>query len=67
MFKILIKVGYAEMTAIITEDQLKEIFRLLETSKNYKLESLCRIDNGTSGEEIIELLNQEVQDKFYQD
>jgi len=71
MFEILITKdnfnGECEgMKSIITEDQLKEIIRLLETSKIYKLESLIRIDNGIFGEELLEILKDEVRDNFIQ-
>ena len=69
MFEILITKdnfnGECEgMKSIITEDQLKEIIRLLETSKIYRLESLVRIDNGMIGEEVLELLKSEPREGF---
>jgi len=69
MFEILITKdnfnGECEgMKSIITEDQLKEIFRLLESSKIYKLEYLKRIDNGMIGEEVLELLKSEPREGF---
>lgn len=69
MFEILITKDnfngeHEGMKSIITEDQLKEVFRLLETSKIYKLESLVRIDNGMIGEEILEMLKSETMEGF---
>lgn len=52
------------MKSIITEEQLKEIFRLLETSTTYRLEYLERIDNGTIGEDILEALKSEPREGF---
>ncbi len=66
MYKIIINSEDIKYEAVISETELKEIFRLLETSKIYKLEHLHRIDNGASGEDIIELLKTEIRDNFIQ-
>jgi len=64
MFEILISGEYTQMKSIIKESQLQEIFRLLETSKLYRLESLVRIDDGVFAEEVLEILKDEVRDNF---
>jgi hypothetical protein len=61
MFEILITGADMEMKSIITEEQLKEIIRLLETSQHYRLEHLHRIDNGVAGEELLDILKREVK------
>ena len=66
MFEILISGEYTQMKSIIKESQLQEIFRLLETSKLYRLESLVRIDDGVFAEEVLEILKDEVKDNFIQ-
>ena len=61
MFEILLSTYGFEMKSIITEDQLKEIIRLLESSKAYRLEYLHRIDNGCAGDEILDILKRETK------
>jgi len=62
MFKILISGGDGiDMQSIITDEQLKEVMRLLEASKIYRLEDLHRVDNAVCGEEILEILKQELR------
>lgn len=60
MFEILITAGDYEMKSIITEDQLKEVFRLLEQNNLYRLDYLHRIDNGVAGEELIYILKKDI-------
>ena len=66
MFRIIICGVDIKYETIISETDLREIFRLLETSKIYRLESLVRIYNGVLGEELLEILKDEVRDNFIQ-
>lgn len=61
MYRIIISAVDSKYEAIITESQLKEITLLLENSKVYRLEQLQRIEGGTTGEEIIDLLKTDVK------
>jgi len=66
MFRIIICGVDIKYETIISETDLREIFRLLETSKLYRLESLVRIDDGVFAEEVLEILKDEVRDNFIQ-
>jgi len=66
MFRIIICGVDIKYETIISETDLREIFRLLETSKLYRLESLVSIDDGVFAEEVLEILKDEVKDNFIQ-
>lgn len=63
MYRIIISAPLfdTKYEAIITDTQLKEINLLLENSKVYRLETIQRLENGTMGEEIIDLLRADIK------